>query len=100
VGGVADLGERNPEPPACGEAQAGLLCEVGVYTIFYFNIFFNSSDVFSILCFPMTMVSRESRQIVGFDAARDKLPKRIQAIVDGDPKARKYCAYGYLGTLT
>ena len=45
----------------------------------------------------MTMISRESRQIVGFDVARDKSPGRIQAIVDSAPEARKYCTDGYLG---
>lgn len=43
------------------------------------------------------MVSREPRQIVGFDVAFDKSPERIQNIVDNGPKAKLYCTDGYLG---
>ena len=46
-----------------------------------------------------TMVSREPRQIVGFDVARDKSPERIQAIVDNAPSAQNYCTDGYLGYI-
>ena len=45
----------------------------------------------------ITMISRNPRQIVGFDVARDKSPKRIQRIVDNAPWAKKYCTDGYLG---
>lgn len=45
----------------------------------------------------MTMVSREPRQIVGFDAALDKSPERIQNMVDNAPAALKYCTDGYFG---
>ena len=45
----------------------------------------------------MTMVSREPRQIVGCDVARDISPKRIQTMVDSAPEAQKYCTDGYLG---
>lgn len=38
----------------------------------------------------MTMVSRLPRQIVGFDAAFDKTPERIQKIVDNGPEAKYY----------
>jgi len=44
-----------------------------------------------------TMVSREPRQIVGFDVARDKSPSRIQAIVDSAPPSLQYATDGYLG---
>ena len=47
----------------------------------------------------MTMVSREPRQIVGFDVARDKSPERIQAIVDSAPQVENYCTDGYLGYI-
>jgi len=47
--------------------------------------------------YVMTMVSREPRQIVGFDVAFDKSPGRIQDIVDNAPWAEKYCTDGYLG---
>lgn len=47
--------------------------------------------------YVMTMVSRLPRQIVGFDAAFDKSPERIQAIVDNGPEAEYYCTDGYLG---
>ena len=44
----------------------------------------------------MTMVSRNPRQIVGFDVARDKSPERIQAIIDSAPYAKYYCTDGDL----
>lgn len=47
----------------------------------------------------MTMVSRDPRQIVGFDAAFDKSPERIQNIVDNAPYAEKYCTDGYQGYI-
>jgi len=45
----------------------------------------------------MTMVSRLPRQIVGFDAAFDKSPKRIQSIVDNAPESENYCSDGWSG---
>jgi IS1 family transposase len=45
----------------------------------------------------LTMVSREPRQIVGFDVAYDKSPSRIQAMVDGAPPAQYYCTDGWSG---
>ena len=45
------------------------------------------------------MVSREPRQIVGFDVASDKSPERIQAMVDSAPWVQKYCTDGYLGYI-
>jgi len=45
----------------------------------------------------MTMVSRTPRQIVGFDVAFDKSPKRIQNIVDNAPMAQNYCTDGWSG---
>ena len=45
----------------------------------------------------ITMVSRNPRQIVGFDVAFDKSPERIQAIVDTAPPADNYATDGYLG---
>jgi len=47
----------------------------------------------------ITMVSREPRQIVGFDAAFDKSPTRIQQIVDGAPPASRYCTDGWIGYI-
>lgn len=47
----------------------------------------------------MTMVSREPRQVVGFDVAYDKSPRRIQAIVDGAAPAEKYCSDGWSGYI-
>jgi len=47
----------------------------------------------------MTMVSREPRQIVGYDVAFDKSPDRIQKIVDDASDAVKYCSDGYLGYI-
>ena len=47
--------------------------------------------------YVMAMVSREPRQIVGFDVARDKAPERIQNMIDSAPPARYYCTDGYLG---
>ena len=47
----------------------------------------------------MTMVSRQPRQIVGFDVALDKSAWRIQSIVDSGPEAQRYCTDGYVGYL-
>ncbi len=47
--------------------------------------------------YVITMVSRAPRQIVGFDAAQDKSPERIQAIVDSSPPAEQYYSDGYRG---
>ena len=47
----------------------------------------------------MLAVSREPRQIVGFDVAFDKSPTRIQSIVDNAPPARVYYTDGYLGYI-
>ena len=47
--------------------------------------------------YVMTMVSRNPRQIVGFDVARDKSSSRIQGIVDNSPWAKQYCTDGYVG---
>jgi IS1 family transposase len=49
--------------------------------------------------YVMTMVSREPRQIVGFDVAFDKSPERIQGIVDSAAASHKYCSDGYLGYI-
>jgi len=45
------------------------------------------------------MISREPRQIVGFSAATDKSPDRIQEIVDSAPDVENYCTDGYLGYI-
>ena len=45
----------------------------------------------------MTMVSRNPRQIVGFDVAWDKSPARIQDIIDSAPDAENYCTDGWKG---
>lgn len=45
------------------------------------------------------MVSRNPRQIVGFDAAFDKSLKRIQKIVDAEPEAKYYYTDGYIGYI-
>lgn len=47
----------------------------------------------------MTMVNREPRQIVGFDVALDKSPRRIQAMVDGAAPAARYCTDGWSGYI-
>jgi len=47
----------------------------------------------------LTMVNREPRQIIGFDAAFDKSPERIQEMVDKPPHASRYCTDGYLGYI-
>jgi IS1 family transposase len=49
--------------------------------------------------YVMTMVNREPRQIVGFSAAADKSPGRIQGIVDSAPDAESYCTDGYPGYI-
>ena len=45
----------------------------------------------------MTMVSRQTREIVGFDVASDKSPERIQNMVDKAPEAEYYFTDGYKG---
>ena len=40
--------------------------------------------------YVMTLISRNPRQIVGFDVAKDKSPKRLQDMVDSAPKAENY----------
>ena len=47
----------------------------------------------------MIMVSRDPRQVVGFDVAYEKSPNRIQAMVDCSPPALKYYTDGYLGYI-
>ena len=47
--------------------------------------------------YVVTMVSRNPRQIVGFDIAWDKSPARIQSIVDSAPDAENYCTDGWIG---
>ena len=47
----------------------------------------------------ITMVSRNPRQIVGFDVAFDKSPERIQRIVDNGVEAKKYCTDGWSGYI-
>ena len=45
------------------------------------------------------MVSRNPRQISGFDVAFDKSPDRIQAMVDNAPEAEHYCTDGWSGYI-
>ena len=45
------------------------------------------------------MVSREPRQIIGFDVTTEKASKYIQNIVDNAPDAEYYCTDGYSGYL-
>jgi len=50
-------------------------------------------------CYVIALVSRQPRQIVGIDAAFDKSPERIQALVDAAPPAKNYCTDGYFGYI-
>ena len=50
-------------------------------------------------CYAIPLVSRLPRQIVGIDAAFDKSPKRIQALIDAAPPAENYASDGYLGYI-
>ena len=43
----------------------------------------------------MTLVSRDKRQIVGYDIAFDKSRERIQQLVDRSPKALRYYSDAY-----
>lgn len=47
----------------------------------------------------MTMVSREPRQLVGFEVSVKKSAEIIQNIVDNAPEANFYCSDGYVGYL-
>ena len=44
----------------------------------------------------MTLVSRDKRQIVGYDIAFDKSRERIRRLVDRSPKALRYYSDAYL----
>jgi len=48
-------------------------------------------------CYIIPLVSREPRQIVAIDAAFDKSPERIQALVDSAPPAKHYATDGFWG---
>ena len=52
------------------------------------------SGFVSLLC-EHTLVSREKRQIVGYDIAIDKSRERIQKLVDSSPKADHYYSDAY-----
>jgi len=43
----------------------------------------------------ITLVSRDKRQIVGYDIAFDKSRERIQKLVDNSPKAKHYYSDAY-----
>ena len=45
--------------------------------------------------YVITLVSRDKRQIVGYDIAFDKSRERIQRLVDNSPKASKYYSDSY-----
>jgi hypothetical protein len=47
----------------------------------------------------ITLISREPRQIMGFDVALDKSPARVQQIVDDAPEASNYCTDGWTGYI-
>jgi IS1 family transposase len=49
--------------------------------------------------YVMTIVSRNPRQIVGFDVSFDKSSARIQNMVDAAPPADLYYSDGYVGYL-
>ena len=50
-------------------------------------------------CYVIPVVSRLPRQIVEIDAAFDKSPERIQALVDAAPPAENYCTDGWWGYI-
>ncbi len=45
--------------------------------------------------YAITLVSRDTREIVGFDIAFDKSRERIQCLVDRSVKARQYYSAAY-----
>ena len=47
----------------------------------------------------MTMVSREPREIVGWEVSSNKAAHTIQCMVDRAPEAALYCTDGYMGYL-
>lgn len=49
--------------------------------------------------YVFTMVSREPRQLIGFDVSMEKTADYIQGIVDNAPDAELYCTDGYVGYL-
>ena len=50
-------------------------------------------------CYVIPLINRLPRQIVGINAAFDKSPERIQALVDISPSAKNYATDGYLGYI-
>jgi len=50
-------------------------------------------------CYVIPLINRLPRQIVGINAAFDKSPERIQALVDISPPAKNYATDGYLGYI-
>ena len=49
--------------------------------------------------YVLSSVSRTPRHIVGIEAALDKSPERIQALVDNAPEALRYCTDGDLAYI-
>ena len=47
----------------------------------------------------MTLISRDERQIVGYDIAFDRSKDRIQKLVDNSPKASQYYFDAYFAYL-
>ena len=45
--------------------------------------------------YVITLVSRDKRQILGYDIAFDRSRERIQKLVDNSAKASKYCSDAY-----
>ena len=48
--------------------------------------------------YVITLVSRDKRQIVGYDIAFDRSRERIQRLVDNSPKVSKYYSDAILCT--
>ena len=65
----------------------------------YWYVFHKSKKETRENVYLIIAVSRNPRQIVGFDVATDKAPERIQRIVDSAPNAENYCTDGYLGYI-
>lgn len=47
----------------------------------------------------LTMVSRQPRQIIGWEVTLDKAAQTIQSMVDRAPEAAMYCTDGYVGYM-
>ena len=65
------------------------------FSLFYHKKGYKRICFLHILFFKHALVSRDKRQILGYDVAFDKSRDRIQNLVDNSPKAKYYYSDSY-----